>query len=212
MVVVNACLILLAVAIAAWLRPWRAVTVEGPPWAWILAWAAVPLLWGLDVYARLPIMQPMSAAPLLVLLCGWPLTVLALLPATAVMALAGDIGVAEILHRLVWLGLVPATAILLLGAAIRRWLPNHLFVYILGRAYFGVFAACAFSGWMAMATHPAPVGIPMADQMIAGALTAFGEALITGMLVAAIVAFRPEWLATYSDRLYLPPHPHRNPL
>lgn len=27
---------------------------------------------------------------------------------------------------------------------------------------------------------------------------------MTGMLVAIFVAFRPQWLATYSDRLYLP--------
>lgn len=210
MVVLDACVILLAVTIAAWLRPWRAVPAAGPPWAWVLAWVAVPLLWGLDVYARLPIVQPMSAAPLLVLLCGWPLAVLALLPAAAIVAVGGDLGVAEVLHRLVWLGLVPATGVLALGAAIRRWLPNHLMVYILGRAYFAVFVACAFSACMAMRVHVAPAGIQLADLMIAGVLTAFGEALVTGMLVAAMVAFRPEWLATYSDRLYLP-YPHGNP-
>jgi uncharacterized membrane protein len=35
-------------------------------------------------------------------------------------------------------------------------------------------------------------------------LAAFGDAFITGMLVAIFVAFRPQWLATYTDRLYLP--------
>jgi uncharacterized membrane protein len=40
--------------------------------------------------------------------------------------------------------------------------------------------------------------------MLARLLAAFGDAFITGMLVAIFVAFRPEWLATYTDRLYLP--------
>ena len=42
------------------------------------------------------------------------------------------------------------------------------------------------------------------DVMLARGLTAFGDAFITGMLVAIFVAFRPQWLATYADRLYLP--------
>jgi uncharacterized membrane protein len=40
--------------------------------------------------------------------------------------------------------------------------------------------------------------------MLARGLAASGDAFITGMLVAIFVAFRPHWLATYSDRLYLP--------
>jgi uncharacterized membrane protein len=42
------------------------------------------------------------------------------------------------------------------------------------------------------------------DQMVGRWLTAWSEAMITGMLVAVFVAFRPRWLATYSDALYLP--------
>jgi uncharacterized membrane protein len=49
---------------------------------------------------------------------------------------------------------------------------------------------------------PAELNLP--DVVLARGLTAFGDAFITGMLVAIFVAFRPEWLATYTDRLYLP--------
>ena len=42
------------------------------------------------------------------------------------------------------------------------------------------------------------------EQMIGRWLSAWGDAFLTGMVVAIFVAFRPEWLATYSDRLYLP--------
>ena len=34
-----------------------------------------------------------------------------------------------------WQGLVPATFTLLLGAALRRWVPHHPFVYVLGRGF-----------------------------------------------------------------------------
>jgi len=34
-------------------------------------------------------------------------------------------------------------------------------------------------------------------------LMAWGEAFATGMLVAIFVAFKPQWLATWSDARYL---------
>ena len=165
----------------------------------------MPLLWGLDRYAAVPLAQPMSGVALLVLMAGWPLAVLSLLPVAALTVLAGGLAWAEGLHRLVWLGVVPATLMLGIGGALRRWLPHHVFIYILGRGFFGVFAACALAGMAALAWSPGPASTVGGDLLIARVLTAFGEAFLTGMLTAILVALRPEWLATYADRLYLRP-------
>ena len=197
-------LLLLAVALALALRPWRGVAVSGPPWPW-LAWCAVlPLFWCADKVAGMAIVQPLSGAPLLVLLAGWPLAVLALLPVAGVTLLVGGLDTAEALHRLVWLGLVPATLAMGLGAAVRRWLPNHLFVYIMARGFFATWIAAASAGALSLALVDAPLGTDTGDLLLARFLTASGEAFLTGMFSAIFVAFRPEWLATYSDRLYLP--------
>jgi uncharacterized membrane protein len=40
--------------------------------------------------------------------------------------------------------------------------------------------------------------------MLGRGLAAWADAWLAGMLVAIFVAFRPQWLATYTDRLYLP--------
>ena len=200
----DALLTVLAVALALALRPWRGVAASGPPWPW-LAWCAVlPLFWGADRIAAMAIVQPLSGASLLVLLAGWPLAVLALLPVAGVTMLVGGLDAAEALHRLVWLGLVPATFAVGLGAALRRWLPNHLFVYIMARGFFATGIAAAGAGALSLALVDAPVGTDPADLLLARLLTASGEAFLTGMFTAIFVAFRPEWLATYSDRLYLP--------
>jgi len=193
-----------ALAVALWLRPWRVVGAGGPPWPW-LAWGAVlPLLWGADVYAAMPIVQPLSGAALLVLCAGWPLAMLALVPVAGVTLWMGDLAWAEALHRLVWLGVVPGTLALGLGAALRRWLPQHLFIYILGRGFFATMLAASLAGALALWLGPLPAGTSAEDLMLARGLAASGEAFLTGMLVAIFVAFRPQWLATYSDRLYLP--------
>jgi len=197
-------LALSALAVALWLRPWRVVGAAGPPWPW-LAWTAVlPLLWGADVYAAMPIVQPLSGAALLVLCAGWPLAMLALVPVAGVTLWMGGLDWAEGLHRLVWLGVVPGTLALGLGAALRRWLPQHLFIYILGRGFFATLLAATLAGAGALAVGTLPTGTSVDDLLLARLLAASGEAFMTGMLVAIFVAFRPQWLATYSDKLYLP--------
>jgi uncharacterized membrane protein len=196
-------LALAATTIALAVRPWRIVARSGPPWVWLAWWAAMPLLWGADRYAEMPILQPLSGAALLVLLAGWPLAMLAMLGTALVTMTMGELDSAQALHRLVWLGIVPGTLALLGGAALRRWLPHHLFVYILGRAFFVTMLAAAAAGAVSLALTGAPSGSAPGDLLIARWLGASGEAFLTGMLVAIFVAFRPHWLATYSDRLYL---------
>ena len=203
--VANCTLMLAATTAAIWLRPWRRLSPGGPTRAWLPVCAIMPLLWSLDHLGATSVAQPVSCAALLVLLAGWPLTVLALLPVAGVTVLAGDLGWIEGLHRLVWLGLVPATIALAIGAGVRRWLPNHLFVYILGRGYFATLVASALAGSIAYALHPSMPDVPIDQVLVARLLVAFGEAFVTGMVIAGLVAMRPGMLATYSDRLYLPP-------
>lgn len=194
----------LGLAVALAVRPWRALSATPPPWPALACWAALPLLWSLDHVAHTPLLQPLSGVCLLLLMLGWPLTVLALLPVAAVMALLSDMGGFQALHRCVWLGLVPATLALVLGAALRRWLPQHLFIYILGRGFFATALAAGGAGMLSAALFGVPTSLQTQDLLLARGLAAFGEATLTGMLVAIFVAFRPQWLATYTDRLYLP--------
>jgi uncharacterized membrane protein len=138
------------------------------------------------------------------LMAGWPLTVLALVPVAALTMAMGGLPFDAALQRYVWLGVAPATLALGLGAAIRRWLPNHLFVYILGRGFFATALANTIAGVAAATLSGAPAGTSLDDLMLARGLVAWGDAFLAGMLVAIFVAFRPHWLATYADRIYLP--------
>ena len=200
----DAVLAVVALAAALSTRPWRAVGAGGPPWPW-LAWAAaLPLLWGADRVADTPLALPLSGACLLMLMAGWPLAVLVFVPVAAVSALAGGLDAALALQRAVGLGLLPATLAMALAAAIRRWLPNHLFVYILGRGFFATALALTASAALQLLVHAPPATVAAGDWLLARALASWGDAFLTGMLVAIFVAFRPQWLATYADRVWLP--------
>ena len=200
----DAALAGLATLAALTLRPWRVLGARGPAWAWIGWWALLPLLWSADLHAHSAVVQPLSGASLLVLMCGWPLAVLALLGTALATVVLGPLDALQALHRLAWLGVVPATFALALGAVVRRWLPHHLFVYIFARGFFGTLLATAAAGWLALAHTGASAGLSTDDLLIGRGLAAWGEAIVSGMLVSIFVAYRPQWLATYSDALYLP--------
>lgn len=195
--------VVLGVALA--LRPWRAVSSSGPPWPWILWCAVMPWVWGLDHLIGSRLVQPLSGASLLVLMAGWPLACLAMAAVATLMAIVTGMDGTEALHRLVWLGLLPGSLAMLLGALVRRWLPHHLFIYILGRGFFVTLLATAAATTLA-AWFQGVVGVSVDgfELLVGRWLAAWGDAILAGMIVSIFVAFRPEYLATYSDRLYLP--------
>jgi len=196
-----------------WLRPWRMLGGEllSPflaglvllPWFWML-----PQMLPRSLVAG-GISVQLSGACLMALVLGWPLAVVLLSGVAGVVWLAGSLSPEAWLSQWIWIGLMPATLTLALGAVLRRWLPAQVFVYILGRGFLGT-ALCIFlSGVLYELLYHMVGGVGVEQALVARWLMAWGDAFLTGMLVAIFVAFKPEWLATWSDRRYLerPPPP-----
>lgn len=192
-----------AAGLAASLRPWRGLARAPMAPALLGCLLVLPLLWASQRALPGGLVLQWSGAPLLVMVAGWPLAVLAL-PAVAVAgAWLGGQGLEAAVGLLWWNGVLPATGLLVVGAALRRWLPPHLFVYILGRGFFGTTLCLGAAGTLAALWQPLPPAVTADDLVLARWLMASGEGFATGMLVAIFVAYRPGWLATHSDRLYL---------
>lgn len=194
-----------ALLVALALRPWRMLANPALISPWLATLVILPWLWALPRLQAMPLQLPWSGACLAVLMLGWPLAVPTLCLAAALSALIAATDTAGLLQMAAWLGVVPATLASALGAALRRWVHRDPFVYILGRAFLGT-AACVFAaGALAQWSGHELAHVDRALSLVARALMAAGEAFVTGMLAAVLVAFRPEWLATWSDRLYLKP-------
>jgi uncharacterized membrane protein len=192
-----------ACTLALALRPWRMLSTDGPPWPWLLLLSVMPLLWAGDRQLASTLAQAPTGACLLALMAGWPLAVIGLLPVALAAAWVGDANWPLALHHLAWLGIAPASVVALIGAAIQRWLPAQVFVYILGQAFLATLAASALTGAGSVLIADSPLMLSTQDLVISRLLSAFGDAFLTGMLVAIFVAFQPGWLATWTDRRYL---------
>ena len=198
-------IVITATLVALIFRPWevvlRARAIQNP---WLAAMVILPWVWTLQKLVPVGVPLQLSGACLIVLMFGWPLAVVTMLPVAAIAAwLAGE-GLGGMVQLAAWNGILPATVALLVGLMTRRFLPQHLFVYILARGFITTAVALTASGslwfWItAPATTPA-----MSELLIGRWLVSWGEAFGTGGLTAIFVAFRPEWMLTYSDRRYLP--------
>jgi uncharacterized membrane protein len=185
-------------------RPWAVLRRPALQHLWLGTLVVLPWWWSVHVLlpARMPLQ--LSGACLLVLMFGWPLAVWTLVPVAAAAAWLGGMDPSRATDLLWWLGLLPATLGLGLGLLTRRFLPHHLFVYIIARGFFATALAMMLAGAARVLLAPP---VPEADTgllLVGHVLIAWGEAFATGGLTAVFVAFRPEWLLTWSDRRYLP--------
>ena len=200
----NLGLVAMATVVAIAFRPWLALRAPALRDPWMAALALLPCLWAAQGMLPATIPLQLSGSCLLVLMFGWPLAVLTSLPVALAGAWLGGGDLARALELAAWNGAVPATAALAVGIATRRWLPKHLFVYILARGFLGTMLAMSIAGLLRFWWSPPLSGSDTTTLLTAECLIAWGEAFATGALTAIFVAFRPEWLLTYSDARYLP--------
>jgi len=198
-------LIVGSLALALSMRPWRQLAQAGL-WTPLLASLVIlPWFWALPRLHAMPLQLQFSGAVLVLLCLGWPLAVWVLTAMSVINAWLAPQTLGQQIGELFFMGILPATLALGLGAAMRRWLPPHPFIYILGRGFLGtalcLFAARGLETWL-----QAPGPLHSTDTpLVAQWLMAWGDAFITGLMTAIGVGFRPQWLATWSDRLYLQP-------
>lgn len=203
-------LLVLSLMLALVMRPWRQLARgDAPLWVPLFAVITVlPWVWALPTLQQMPLQLQWSGACLVLLMLGWPLAVLVLCAVGGLSwvlswAFLSPLDTWPVISLTVWHGLVPATLALLWGALLRRVLGTRVFVYIFGRGFVGTVLCLFISGLLAQAAGEQLPGVHQELGKIARWLMAWGDAVVTGMMSAVFVAYRPQWLATWSDDLYL---------
>ena len=199
---IEIAIVLIAVLVSLWTRPWRMLNADLLT-PLLASCVLLPWVWALPFLQHMPLQLHWSGAPLITLMLGWPLAALVLVASGCATFFITSASPEAIAHLMVWQGLMPATFTLLMGAALRRWVAHHPFVYVLGRGFLGS-VLCLFAA--SLLEQALGQGLPNVEtglSVIGFWLMAWGDAFVTGMLCAIFVAFRPQWLATWSDPMYL---------
>ena len=210
----------LAVAVLAWAvaqRPWRVLRRESLQHAWLGTLVLLALMWSARATLGGGVVIQLMGATLAVTMFGLPLAMVSL----AIANVASLLGLAYLTGhgwqqidwiglapRFIWMAAVPGLVTAALQAGMRRWLPRHLFVFILGHGYFAALLAAIVAGslrvaWLVNMGVATDIGLTAADRLTGVVIIAFGEAFLTGMLVAIFVIYRPQWVVTFRDSDYL---------
>jgi len=204
-------LFLLAFALAAALvvRPWRLLcpiaSHQGLATPLLAMLTILPWLWAWPTSAAMPVPLQWSGAALAVLMLGWPLAVPVLVVAGLSTILTAGLSWTEALDMTVWSGVLPATMVLLLGQGVRTVFGTHPATYLLGRAFAVPLAALFVRTLGAVAAGQGFTAEDSEMQVVTAFLLALGESTWTCAVASILVAWRPQWLATWSDALYLGP-------
>lgn len=193
----------IALTLAGSMRPWR-MLANGDLLSPALGTLVIlPWLWALPRLHTMPLPLQLSGACAVTLMLGWPMAVLVLCAVAWVSGWIAPASSEVLIAQAVWQGIAPATLILGVGAILRSRFGGQPFVYILGRAFAGT-VLCTFTAellgqWAGHEFANLGLGISLVGRW----LLAWGDGFIAGMLAAIFVAYRAQWLATWSDELYL---------
>jgi len=201
--------LLAALLLASCVRyaPWRRLGETRLQHLWLASCVLLMLIWSVKAGVRPGLNFHLLGATLLTLMFGPRLAISALAVVLTGVTLSGASGLETLGLNLLVMGALPVLFSYAIYSQAHHKLPNHLFVYIFLDAFFSAGLAMCLSGLAATIVLTAGNAYSL-DFLGSNYLSYFimmgwSEALFTGMAITMMVAFRPEWLATFSDRRYL---------
>lgn len=187
--------------------PWRSLAASTRQHGWMGLTVGLLLAWTLHVSVGGGMDLHLAGASLAALMFGARLASISLAVVLAVMGLIGRIAPDALALAGIFYTLLPALVTIAIQRLVEARLPRNLFVYIFVTGFAGVlaanaFAALAFAGTASL-FGAAPGAGPAGDYLAYRLLLCWGESMLTGMLVAVFVVYRPQWMTTFRDEIYL---------
>jgi uncharacterized membrane protein len=199
--VAAAAICLAAVVWALARAPWRRLADTAVLNVWLGTMVLLLAVWSLGGPVTAAQLH-MSGAALAALMLEAPLAIIALAAAIGGSALAGRASAGWALDGLL-LALVPTIIVLAVHRLVVARLPCNFFIYVLVTAFAGSLLANA-TGHVAYNAIFAAFGARLPqDRLAYSLLLAWGESVVTGMLVSAFAVYRPQWVRTFDDTRYL---------
>jgi uncharacterized membrane protein len=197
-----------ALAFALYRAPWSAWLADGErQWVWFGSMALLLVVWAMKAGITPGLSVRFLLMTALTLMHGWHLAVVA---GALVLAVLSYLGMAEwSLYgpNLLCMAVVPAVFTAWFHEQVHARLPHNYFIYFFITTFVGSALAFNLAGLLRVgliaasgtlaATHVGPEYFAILPLM------SFGEAVVNGMIIGMAVVYRPKWVMSFDDRLYL---------
>lgn len=186
--------------------PWRDLALPTRQHGWMGLTVALLLAWSMRASPAHGMDLHFVGASLAALMFGARLAAAALAVVLAVLALTGQIAPDSLALQGITYTLLPALLTVAIQRLVEALLPRNVFVYIFATGFAGTLAvnALATAAFAGMAWQFGLVSEAQAvDYLSYRLLLCWGESMLTGMLAAVFVAYRPQWMTTFRDKIYL---------
>ena len=194
--------------VAAFSAPWR-VWLEDRErqWVWLASLGLLVGIWSMKAGFTPGLTVRFLLVTALTLMHGWQLAVIGAALVLVVLSLVGQAEWASFGANLLCMGIVPALTTAWLHELVHARMPHNYFIYFFVTVFAGSALAfniaglvrlgvLALSGSLDLA-HVGPEYLAMLPFM------SFGEAFANGIVMAMAVVYRPKWVMSFDDRLYL---------
>lgn len=188
---------------------WRLLADDYRQHAWLGLTVALILMWSMPSKVG-AIDLHLAGASIAALMFGARLASISLAGALGISGHAEQLFGPELALQGIAFTLLPAILTVTMQRFIQARLPRHIFVYLFVCGFGATLIANALSvltfNWaysLNWADHPFRATALPDDYLAYRLLLCWGEAMLTGMLVAIFVAYRPQWVSTFRDEVYL---------
>ena len=197
-----------AVLVAALFRtPWPQFRSTAFQHVFLGACVAVLFMWRIRVGIVPAMPIHLLCVTTLTLMFGVPLAILAATILTTAMCVMGLDGWQSWGVNILALGIVPIAVTWLALKASRRYLPPNPFIFIFVGAFFGaavaMLASMASMSLLVLGFHHASLSQLQSGYLPILPLMMFPEAFVNGLIVTGLVVFKPTWIPSFDDEVYL---------
>ena len=206
--IVTAALSGAVLVLAALSAPWRVWLLDRErQWVWLASLGLLVGIWSMRAGITPGLSLRFLMVSALTLMHGWQLAVIGGALALSVLAVVGVASWPAFGAALLCVVVVPALFTAWLHERGHDRLPHNYFIYFFVTVFVGSALAYNLAGL-------ARVGILAVSGSLDAAhvgpeyfavlpLMSFGEAFVNGMVMAMTVVYRPQWVMSFDDRLYL---------
>ncbi|MCF7985053.1 MAG: energy-coupling factor ABC transporter permease [Thiohalocapsa sp.] len=200
-------LYLCCLLLALWLAPWRRLLQARLTHVFFGATVVLMFLWQMEAQVQPGLSYHLLGLTAVTLIFSWSFAVIAASLALLGVHVNAGLGWEGFALNALLSGVLPITLTQVMLVLIRWYLPKQFFVYVLVNAFLTAGLVGVAMGYMAawlLVGSGAYTFAELSQTVLPFfPLMFLPEAMLNGWIMVILVAFRPEWVYSFSDEQYL---------